>query len=328
MGERTCLRCGGAMEHRRSNAKYCCRECTTAAMNAKHKPAHAPQACTWCGQVFTPQRQGRIYCSPRCNNEQRLVAVRRGEISSRHQLLSLRRCLTCNTDLTNRNGSARYCPQCKEQRLPIWRATAQLKKPLHMTCKGCSKQFGHPQTSQYCTLACMGRYGQAKQVGEYHRTCLACGIAYVSHDKRRMTCSQACKQWSRNFPGVQRLRVGECEYCSQPFTAHRGDQRFCSSQCGKRPSDARRRAAKRGAYVEDVSTGVVAARDKWRCRLCGKKVNKSLRHPHPMAQSLDHVIPISRGGEHSYANTQLVHLICNVRKGNKTRKPEQLSLVG
>ena len=32
---------------------------------------------------------------------------------------------------------------------------------------------------------------------------------------------------------------------------------------------------------------------------------------------LDHRIPLSRGGEHSYANTQVSHPRCNLRKGNR-----------
>jgi len=33
--------------------------------------------------------------------------------------------------------------------------------------------------------------------------------------------------------------------------------------------------------------------------------------------SLDHIVPLSKGGEHSYANTQPAHLLCNIRKGNR-----------
>lgn len=37
----------------------------------------------------------------------------------------------------------------------------------------------------------------------------------------------------------------------------------------------------------------------------------------PMMVSLEHIIPLSRGGEHSYANTALSHLRCNLSKGAK-----------
>lgn len=46
-----------------------------------------------------------------------------------------------------------------------------------------------------------------------------------------------------------------------------------------------------------------------------------------MCPSLDHVIPMSKGGAHSYANTQLAHWLCNVTKGNRGGG-EQLARVG
>jgi 5-methylcytosine-specific restriction endonuclease McrA len=82
------------------------------------------------------------------------------------------------------------------------------------------------------------------------------------------------------------------------------------------------------AFVEDVRKAVIAERDRWKCQLCGKKVNKTLRAPHPMSWSIDHIVAISVGGEHSYANTQLAHLGCNVAKGHRTRQATQLALIG
>lgn len=33
--------------------------------------------------------------------------------------------------------------------------------------------------------------------------------------------------------------------------------------------------------------------------------------------TLDHVVPLARGGEHSYRNVKLAHPLCNSRKGAK-----------
>jgi 5-methylcytosine-specific restriction endonuclease McrA len=44
--------------------------------------------------------------------------------------------------------------------------------------------------------------------------------------------------------------------------------------------------------------------------------------------SLDHVIPLSLGGDHSMANTQAAHLDCNTRKQAGSLGPEQLRLIG
>lgn len=47
------------------------------------------------------------------------------------------------------------------------------------------------------------------------------------------------------------------------------------------------------------------------CCLCGEWVQ-------PRHASMDHVHPLSLGGTHTWDNIQLVHLVCNLRKGAKT----------
>lgn len=86
----------------------------------------------------------------------------------------------------------------------------------------------------------------------------------------------------------------------------------------------RERALLSGEVVRLVD---VAERDGHRCQLCGRAVRPSLAHPHPMSASLDHVVPLSKGGEHTMANVQLAHLDCNMRKGNRPAG-EQLRLIG
>lgn len=80
---------------------------------------------------------------------------------------------------------------------------------------------------------------------------------------------------------------------------------------------ASRRAADLGLFVEDIDIRVLYERDEGICGICGLPVDKALRYPDPMSKSHDHVIPLSKGGLHSYANAQLAHLTCNIRKSNK-----------
>lgn len=54
------------------------------------------------------------------------------------------------------------------------------------------------------------------------------------------------------------------------------------------------------------------------CRICGKPVDKKLKYPHPGSPTIDHIIPISRGGHPSDINNlQLAHMSCNRAKANK-----------
>ena len=54
------------------------------------------------------------------------------------------------------------------------------------------------------------------------------------------------------------------------------------------------------------------------CALCGKPIDKSLRFPNPLSPSIDHIIPIAKGGHPAaLENLQLTHLKCNQTKATK-----------
>lgn len=54
------------------------------------------------------------------------------------------------------------------------------------------------------------------------------------------------------------------------------------------------------------------------CALCGRPVDFSLKFPDPMSPTVDHIIPIAKGGHPSdIENLQLAHLACNRKKADK-----------
>lgn len=54
------------------------------------------------------------------------------------------------------------------------------------------------------------------------------------------------------------------------------------------------------------------------CGICGLPVNKKLRPPDPLSPSVDHIIPLDKGGHPSdLSNLQLAHRWCNRQKSNK-----------
>lgn len=68
----------------------------------------------------------------------------------------------------------------------------------------------------------------------------------------------------------------------------------------------------RRARLARVASELVDPREVYRrsggiCGICGAAVSVETFH-------VDHIIPISRGGPHVYANTQAAHPLCNIRK--------------
>ena len=54
------------------------------------------------------------------------------------------------------------------------------------------------------------------------------------------------------------------------------------------------------------------------CAICGGFVDKTLKSPHPMSATIDHIIPVALGGHPSaMENLQLTHRRCNGMKGKK-----------
>lgn len=83
----------------------------------------------------------------------------------------------------------------------------------------------------------------------------------------------------------------------------------------KRADKSTRLWTKRQTYRDPdgdptISLHELYHRDKGKCGICGKEVL-------PKDASLDHIIPIARGGKHQWSNIQLAHLKCNKKKSNK-----------
>jgi 5-methylcytosine-specific restriction endonuclease McrA len=70
-------------------------------------------------------------------------------------------------------------------------------------------------------------------------------------------------------------------------------------------SGAEWRARIKNLFIETISRTVVFVRDKGQCGICSTPVDPA------SPWEVDHIIPISKGGPHSYANVQLSHRKCN-----------------
>jgi len=54
------------------------------------------------------------------------------------------------------------------------------------------------------------------------------------------------------------------------------------------------------------------------CGICGKPVDFSYKYPHPLSPTVDHIIPVAKGGHPSdMDNLQLAHRCCNREKSDK-----------
>lgn len=278
---------------------------------AASEPARQePLSCPGCGDPL-PMRRGRgrrIWCSPACRRK----SARKQERDGRPPLL---------------------CPACSET------------LPPRPPGKG-----GHNQ--RYCNQACATWHKRHPDMSRpASRACLCCGTSISNKAITAKYCSSRCRdRYNGRVAAPRPTKICALPECALPFTPTQEWQRCCSEKHGKllynRESTAdgrrqrepwndarreryhRRRALKKAASTGDpVRFSEIAERDHWSCGLCHKRVNPALAWPDPMSPSLDHVIPLTKGGMHDPANVQLAHLRCNVTKNNRGGG-EQLALIG
>lgn len=91
---------------------------------------------------------------------------------------------------------------------------------------------------------------------------------------------------------------------------------------------AQRNAGRRGAVIrgQPVLIREVFDRCASKCHICRKAVDWECKWPDPLSKSLDHLIPISKGGSHEPANVSLAHYGCNSSR-NDGRIAAQLWLI-
>lgn len=128
----------------------------------------------------------------------------------------------------------------------------------------------------------------------------------------RKFCNRRCA-----FPKKPKaIRVPQergCQWCGNQFRGRRS-QKFCRKQCNDIAKSKRRKAKLRGSTAPETSIAYIYERDRGTCWLCKQKVKRSVRWPLSGAPSIDHVIPLSKGGTDEPSNLRLAHLGCNRTK--------------
>lgn len=168
--------------------------------------------------------------------------------------------------------------------------------------------------------------------------CVICSVWFgipVRRGRSRVTCGEQCRLAHRKIayggPDSETEKCGK-DNCDRPLRAKglcnmhykavlRAEGRIKPSVWDDRRKNNyhARRARKASSAVpgEVVTIDFLMDRDDCVCGICGLHVDRSEEYPSPLSPSIDHVIPLARGGAHSLSNCQPAHLSCNVSKGDR-----------
>lgn len=184
------------------------------------------------------------------------------------------------------------------------------------------------------------------------RNCLRCSHPFRPTYEPQVYCGNACYGEAQRKPKPAPkpvreritwptcwIQVTTCRSCGELFTS-RFTASTCSIECARKKhradnhkygSDQRHRRRSQTTETSDgpIDWRRVCTRDGLACYLCGydTDVNDYTMAPGSDGReafivgleypSLDHVIPLSKGGAHSMSNARLAHTYCNSIKSDQ-----------
>lgn len=325
---RTCEDCGADITSLHWRAKRCSR-C------GRVKPVQT-FTCVECGASFSGTTAKATYCSTSCQGKaghrRRNPGVPKNDD---------RTCSVCGVGIANRGPRAIRCGECQAEAA---REKRRKNTRIERICLRCGKPFVAKRVdamccSGNCTVSRLNaKHNAVRRVVRQPRPCPSCETEFTPRRSDQIACSQRCYQRATRIH-VPIWHDKTCKECGNPFRSKRSDALYCSHQCGRRTWYLANREAVlisvsewRAANVDRCrmyATQYKARRRGWegdgpgisladwtrtlnrfdrRCAYCGDR---------PSDLHMEHVVPLSRGGQHSIGNVLPACPPCNLSKNAK-----------
>ena len=236
-------------------------------------------------------------------------------------------CEICGEEYTGHKR--KYCSdECKKEARRIynrerWRKqNPDWNKTITKECEHCNKTYEvqgrYASQSRYCSNECQQAY-YSRQKGHKPME------EYLKELEQQKEERQVRLEEKRE----QQLSNLKCIECGGIFKGTSLHQKLCSTECGRVRRNKQQRLCKDKRINDDnnidkdISLETLYKRDRGICYICGGKCDfgdHTQINGHftagPNYPSIDHIIPIARGGMHAWDNVKLAHHHCNSMKSD------------
>ena len=279
-----CKACGTSFECKamemRQGRQFCSMACM---LNLRRKP---PRTCLGCGisffaKVNTDPRKGKgEYCSKKCAGAARRDGRRVGRWQEARELRQCRAAV---------KPSQKMYAAIQKAMARQWASVASLWRKMNTwrPCRHCDGPLPEHacDSTSFCSILCSSKY-------EHQVECGKCGKSFLRK-------------------GMQGRRRPFCHTCKR---------KRLNKQKRAYGKGIRQRAKRFGVERVPYSRDEVFSRDRWQCQLCWRSLlrrwtyNKTSLVPHLRNATIDHIMPMSKGGADAEWNVQACCLECNGKK--------------
>jgi hypothetical protein len=206
-------------------------------------------------------------------------------------------------------------------------------------CIACGIEFTRParrSNAQWANMRCCSRTcanaikARKQRPSQSTMRRWACAYEYrrMLEDKAELAASEQREarrqrrvaRATKPLPAPRQFIAGTCPGCQQPVVVIRGwwHHSIRCSTCTKVywRGNNEHRARRYGVDYEHIIHNHVFESDRWICQLCGVR---TIRKPGtPRSATIDHIIPLARGGPHTRDNVQTACARCNFTKGARS----------
>ena len=241
-------------------------------------------------------------------------------------------CLTCESPLTGRKR--KYCQvECRPSYIkPVGGSRSH--------CRHCKIAIGNKITAGapkiYCSRKCSQKFRAKKPKEKLPNYCHHCKVLYFTAITASRFCSSDCRAKDDIKQKSEKWRVAfdiahpdgnktvTCKLCEEPltFNARKSKMRLYHPHCSIEAQRARyriktvKRQSKKLIPTRVAADGIVRMYGSV-CHICTNPIDLDLPRNSRYGLTVDHVIPISKGGTDSVDNMKPAHWICNILKSDK-----------
>lgn len=260
-------------------------------------------------------------------------------------------CLMCGCEFLSTKGCASRTPkfcskECYAQSLktenkglfdrkpnrgPIGNIPWNKKPEMDCTCKTCGVVYKSIRPKPFCSSECYHNWQRTEDAKEPNRPkaiCLNCGQEFYAHGRfkghERKFCSKTCaNQHRQKVKTYDNWITKTCPTCGEQFTVKQTskDKIYCSKDCyskaqiqyteGKRVGDRATARLRRQRLTKPLDKLYIKALEIVQrdiCPFCHKPMNGK--------GTIEHLNPVSKGGNNDWWNIVLCCKSCNSRKGH------------